>query len=107
MRVEHKETLNNYAEIKSKIKELEAKADELNPLVLDIMQELEVEEIELGDTGKLSMGERRTWKYPSFIQEKEKELKEEKKKAEQTGSADYTTKKYVIFKVKSEEKENY
>ena len=98
MKIEQKDILNSYAELKLKAKELEAQIDELNPQVLEIMKESAVEEIEIGDLGKLTMASRRTWIYPEFIQLKEKELKAEKKEAEQTGTADYSEKHYVMFK---------
>jgi len=98
MKVEQKQILESYAELKLKAKELDAQLEELNPQVLEIMKESAVEEIEIGDLGKLTMASRRTWVYPEFIQEKEKELKKEKKEAEQTGSADYSEKHYVMFK---------
>lgn len=95
---EQKDTLNEYAKIKSEIKLLEAKADELNPKVLEVMQTSEVEEIAIGDMGKLSLASRRTWKYSKNLQAAEKALKESKKIEEQTGKADYVEKHYVIFK---------
>lgn len=98
MKIEQKDLLNKYAELKLKAKALEQELEELNPQVLSIMQETAVEEIEVGDLGKLTMASRRTWVYPEFIQEKEKELKKEKKEAEQTGTADYSEKHYVMFK---------
>jgi len=98
MKIEQKDILNKYAYLKLKVKALEEEMDELNPQVLEIMKESAVEEIEVGDLGKLTMASRRTWIYPEFIQEKEKELKREKKEAEQTGTADYSEKHYVLFK---------
>jgi len=94
---QQKDTLNVYAKIKGEIKLLESKADELNPLVLEVMQASEVEEIEIDEVGKLSLGSRRTWKYSQEVQDLEKTLKSEKKTEEQTGKADYSEKHYVIF----------
>lgn len=98
MKVEQKTILESYAELKLKAKEIEVQLDELNPQVLEIMKEDALEEVEVGDLGKLTMASRRTWTYPEVIQTKEKELNAEKKEAEQTGSADYTEKHYVLFK---------
>ncbi len=100
---EQKDTLNIYANIKSEIKMLETKAEEINPKVLEIMKEADVEEITLNNLGKLSLGSRRTYKYSTSIEEKEKEVKALKKEAEQTGKADYTEKHYVIFKGNKDE----
>lgn len=103
---EQKDQLNEYARIKSEIKLLESKADELNPLVLQVIQDAEVEEIEISDLGKLSLASRRTWKYSLETQELEKKLKSEKKLEEQTGKAEFLEKKYVIFKGLKEDENN-
>ncbi|MGK3946943.1 hypothetical protein ABK046_52325, partial [Streptomyces caeruleatus] len=71
MTQDQKDVLNNYAEIKKEIKALEAKADLLNPQVLEVMRQQEAEEVTIGEMGKLSLGSRRTWKYSKFITEKE------------------------------------
>lgn len=98
LKQEDKDLLNQYAKIKLEIKALEAKAEELNPEILDIMQIHNLGEIEVSDQGKLSLGSRRTWKYPKLIKDLEDDLKAKKKEAEQTGQADSTEKFYVIFK---------
>jgi len=95
---QQKDKLNEYAQIKKDIKILEAKAELLNPEILELMQENEVEEIAIGDMGKLSMSSRRNWKYPADVISWEEDLKAKKKEAEQRGTAQYTEKKYVIFK---------
>lgn len=102
MKQDQKDVLNKYAEIKKDIKELEEQAKTLNLLVLEALQENSLEEVEL-DTGKITLASRRTWKYPSFIKEKIKEIKDIKKEAEQTGSADYTEKHYIVFSEKKHE----
>jgi hypothetical protein len=45
MKIEQKDLLNKYAELKLKAKALEQELEELNPQVLSIMQETAVEEI--------------------------------------------------------------
>mgnify|MGYP001413835614 CR=1 FL=1 len=100
---EQKDVLNKYAEIKKDIKALEAMADELNHQVLELMEASGVEEIEIGDMGKLSMGSRRNWKYTDKVKALDEALKDQKKLEEQTGEAEYTEKKYVIFKGNKEE----
>lgn len=97
MTQEQKDTLNKYAEIKKEIKALEAKADLLNPQVLEVMRKQEAEEVTIGELGKLSIGSRRTWKYSKDIEDSQKYLKEKMKIEEQTGKADYVEKHYVIF----------
>lgn len=100
---QNKDTLNEYANIKAEIKMLELKAEEINPIVLEIMRGAEVEEIEVGEHGKLSLASRRTWTYSKALQDAEKKLKEEKKVEERIGKADFTEKHYVIFKGNKEE----
>ena len=95
---EQKDILNEYAKIKSEIKTLESMADLLNPKVLELMEESGAEEIAIGDMGKLSMGSRRNWKYTDKVKSLDEALKDQKKLEEQTGTAEYTEKKYVIFK---------
>jgi len=95
---ENKDLLNKYGSIKKDIKALEAMADELNPQVLELMEASGAEEIEIGDIGKLSMGSRRNWKYTEKVKSLDEALKDQKKLEEQTGLAEYTEKKYVIFK---------
>lgn len=100
---QQKDIINEYARIKSDIKLLEEKADELNPQVLEVMEANKVEEVEVSDLGKLSLGSRRTWKYSKEIQEEEAKVKEHKKLEEQTGEANYTEKSYIIFKVNKDD----
>jgi len=94
---QQKDTLNSYAELKLDAKILEDKLEEMKGAVLEIMQSNELEEVELS-TGKLSLGARRSWKYPEPIVAKEDELKAMKKEAEQRGTADYKENHYVLFK---------
>lgn len=103
---EQKDILNDYAEIKKDIKLLELKADELNPQVLEIMRVSDVEEISLDNVGKLTIGERRTWKYSLDVENADKLLKKKKKIEEQTGKADCIIKHHVIFKELKENNEN-
>jgi len=100
---EQKTKLTKYAELKKAIKELETEAEELNAEVLEIIQESGAEEVELSDMGKLSLGKRRTWKYPAEVEAMDKALKEEKKKSEQLGTASYLEKVFLVFKSFKEE----
>lgn len=100
---EQKDTLNEYAKIKSEIKLLEVKADELNPKALNIIQESGAKEVQIAELGKLSLASRRTWKYPKVILDMEDSLKAKKKEAEQRGTADYVEKHYLLFKGNKEE----
>lgn len=94
---EQKKLLREYADLKTASKNLESEMDILNPIVLQIMQDNEVEEIEVEDLGKVTLASRRSWRYPEAITEFESELKEKKKLAEQLGTATYNEKQYIIF----------
>lgn len=98
-----KDLLNKYASLKLSSKAIENELDELNPMILQIMNEQNLEEIELSNYGKLSLGARRTWKYSPEVEQKDTELKELKKKEERTGEAEYKEKKYLLFKGIKEE----
>lgn len=98
-----KDTLKKYAEIKHQIKLWEVQADAINQEVLQIMQLNEVEEIDLEEKGKLTLGSRRTWKYTEGTLDLKAKFDEAKKFEEQTGSAEYVEKKYVIFKSQSDD----
>lgn len=104
MRIEHKEKLEKYSELKLKIKELEAEADLLNPEILTILDESELEEVQVAELGKISKAFRRTWKYVAEIENIKKEYETKSKEAQQTGiGATYTEKPYIIFKKATEE----
>lgn len=100
---QQKDIINEYARIKSDIKLLEEKADELNPQVLEAMGGNGIEEIEVSGLGKLSLGSRRTWKYTPQTIEEENSLKAAKREEEQTGEASYIEKHYVIFKANKDD----
>jgi hypothetical protein len=102
MNDKQKAILNEYAELKLQAKELEYKMKGLNAEVLNIMSENSIDEIEIGEYGKLTMGARRTWIYPESITQREEDLKEEKKEMQQTGEADYIEKHYVTFRQDNE-----
>lgn len=100
---EQKNKLTAYSELKLRIKELEAEADTLNPEVLDIMQMEGVEEVEVGDLGKLTLCSKRKWSYTPEVKAKEEELKGIKKRQEQTGEASYVETHYPKFNSSKEE----
>ena len=70
--------LKEYAGIKTQITELEEKLKELQPFIIDMVDE------EGGRIAKIGLGmfyfnERTTWEYSPKVTEKEKELKDLKK----------------------------
>lgn len=103
MTQEKKDILNDYAKIKLEIKLLEEKAELLNAQALEIIQEAGVEEIEVGDLGKLLIGKRRKWTFPKDVEDWRKDLKEKEKEAQQRGTATYIENAYIIFSKNKEE----
>lgn len=95
--LEQKGTLQRYADIKILIKNLEEEQDTLNPQVMEIMNENEVDELKT-EQGKFCKSSRRKWKYSDDLQAREDNLKDSKKIEEQTGVAEYTENFFVVFK---------
>lgn len=85
---EQKGILKRYADIKLEIKGLEAEQDELNPRVLEVLVNEDIEELST-DEGKFSKMSRRKWTYTESTQDKEKALKTAKAREEQNGDATY------------------
>ena len=90
--------LEEYATLKLRIKELEARASDLNPQVLDILQANDIGEVKVGELGVLTVGKRRTWEYSPATMNLEASYKEKKKEEERLGVANYTEKAYITFK---------
>lgn len=85
-----KEILNKYADIKLKIKELEAEADELNPLITaELVKEEEGSVVQLDGKGSFSIYMKRKWIYSKPIKDAEEQLKKAKKEEEAKGFAEY------------------
>ncbi len=49
-------------------------------------------------TGVFTVSYRKSWKYPDALVQKEEQIKDEKKEAQQTGKATYTETPSLIFK---------
>jgi hypothetical protein len=98
MNKEQKNTLEEYAQLKIQIKALEEKASDLNPKVLDILQDNDLGEVKVGELGVLTVGKRRTWIYSPATMNLEALYKDKKKEEERLGVANYTEKPYVLFK---------
>lgn len=94
----NKDTLIKYAELKQEIKILEAKLEEIQPEVLEMLVESGNDEVELGGLGTFVLAKRRKYIYTPAVQSLEAELKDQKKLEEQTGDATYTENPYVLFK---------
>ena len=98
-----KEILNKYAEIKLKIKRLEAEAEFLQPEVTKIargmLEELDEKAVlNIDGLGTISLVRRKQWKYSSDVIGLEEMVKERKKEEQQTGKATYDESIGVMFK---------
>lgn len=93
----NKTLLENYAELKRTEKEITVKVDEMKSLVLKELQDAGANEVNL-DGCTISIGVRRTYKYPAHIMKMDEELKATKKSAEAKGEAEAVENPYPIFK---------
>jgi len=98
-----KEILNKYAEIKLKIKRLEAEVEFLQPEVTKIAREKledldEKAVLDVEGLGTISLVRRKQWKYSPDVTGLEEEVKERKKEEQQTGKATYNESIGVMFK---------
>ena len=92
-----KDVLEEYADLKESEKQIKEKLSEINPVILSYMEDNKAEEVNLENRGTFVLVTKRNWKYPAELEEKEKKIKEEKKKAERTGEAEYNESYYLKF----------
>lgn len=85
-----KETLEEYASLKTDIKALEVRADELKKEIEEAMIAEELEEVSF-DSGKIALQSKKKWTYPQEIVTEEENLKAKKKAAEQLGTATFAS----------------
>ena len=78
-----------YALIKSNIKELEVKEAELKEIILADLEEKGIGKFDIG-AGKFAVAKLKKWTYPEAVLEIGEEFKAAKAKAESTGDATYT-----------------
>jgi len=79
---------DEYASLEAEIKALEAKKEQLRPVIVKSMIEQGLEKIETA-VGKFSLGKRKVWSYPEAVKELEDEFKSAKALAESTGEATF------------------
>jgi len=82
-----KDLLTRYSTLKAQIKALEAEVEEIKPTIVSEMESEAMDEVLLPNVGKLYFKERRIWTYPEVIDTLEKQLKADKKVAQQKGTA--------------------
>lgn len=85
---EQKGILKRYADIKIEIKALEEEQDILNPQVMEVITQEDLEELTI-EEGKFTKSSRRKWIYTQTTQDKEKALKTAQTREQQTGEATY------------------
>lgn len=78
---------------------MEAEAKEIQDEVVAEMAAEDIDKVE-SDFGTFYFTTRKTWKYPAYVLEAEKEYKAAKEKAETIGEATYTENKSLAFRGK-------
>jgi len=87
---------DEYASLDAQIAVLEAKKDQLRPLILKQMVDNGQEKIETA-VGKFSITRLKKWVYPEKVLEIGEKFKEAKAKSESTGEATYTEQESLRF----------
>jgi hypothetical protein len=87
---------DEYASLDAQIAGLEAKKDQLRPLILKQMVDNGQEKIETA-VGKFSITRLKKWTYPERVLEIGEKFKEEKAKSESTGEATYIENESLRF----------
>ena len=93
-----KEIFTQYIELQQQIKVLEDKKKGLSVECLEEMQKNELKQVK-NDLGTFSVVERKTWKYSDVVKTQETEIKELKKKEEESGEAKSTISESLRFQL--------
>lgn len=94
----NKDLFNKLADLRIAERDIKNKIDEIYPEIIASLVDVEDGAMIETEKGSFTVSQRRTWEYPEVIEQRELELKKEKKIAEQMGVATYTVKPSVIFK---------
>ena len=96
----NKQIINEYADLKIKIKEMEARINELNPIILaDLVKEGEEAVLPIADKGQFSYYMKRTWKFKKNILDAQKSVDKMKDEAKAKGDADYEETPILKFNI--------
>ncbi len=95
----NKELFKNYADIKNQIKDLTAKAKEIEKFVSGEMVKEDVEEVK-SDFGTFYFTTRKTWEYSKDIKILEEGMKKNKEMEQENGTAKFEEKKSLTFRSK-------
>ena len=93
----NKEKFARYAELKNKIKELEAEVDMLAPEILEMVFSTDQKKIE-ADFGTFTMSSRKTYKYTEPTIALAEKLKIAQQEEVATGKATVTESRFITFK---------
>lgn len=85
-----------YAVLESEIAALEAKKEQLRPLIVKKMVDDGIDKLDTG-VGKFSITKRKTWSYPAWVTDIGEKFKEAKAKAESTEEATYEESESLRF----------
>lgn len=94
-----KTKLQEYANLKLQIANLEQKVEDMKPEIVAAVEQLNPEDhVVETDYGVFSMVAKRKYTYPEEIVAAEASVKELKKEAEAKGTATYVENPYLLFK---------
>lgn len=94
----NRETLKQYADLKSQVSKLEDQMEALKPEVMDIIESVNPDDKTVEtDFGSFTVVQKRKYEYSDEIVALEKDVKERKKAEEATGDAVYTIAPYLKF----------
>jgi hypothetical protein len=92
------QNFQKYASLKAQIKALSDELEILKPTIVSEMESEAMDEVVLPEIGKFYFKERRIWTYPEELEAFEKQLKADKKVAQQKGTATCEIAKDLTFR---------
>lgn len=92
-----REKFQEYAELKRQQKEIEAKLDELQPVLLKEMADSGNDKVD-AEFGVFTRSGKKKWKYSDGVNELEAQLKDKKKDEQADGTATFEESTYLTFR---------
>lgn len=89
--------LQEYADVKRKIKELEKQEKDLKPLVMDEVSKSGEKTVKK-EYGSFTLASRKSWEYSDIVAQKDEELKILKVNEQENGTAKAKESAYLTFK---------
>jgi hypothetical protein len=93
------ELFKEYADLKTNIKLMEARVDELNKTLLEQVLEAGADTKVQVPQGSFTIMMRKKWTYPPEVLQLREELKQEEKIAQQTATATFEEEPTLMFRV--------